>query len=345
MTRAVALAGSGRFVGLLLVAVACSAGAMAQAVTDRVDRKVESARLAQRSLLLDVARAGNRLVAVGDRGHILLSDDQGASWRQSLAVPSRTMLTAVAFADERNGLAVGHDEIILRTSDAGETWKRSHYAPESQQPLLDVRFADPQRAIAIGAYGTYMTTDDGGGNWQLHKFEYQPLARPRPAAQAGGAAEDDIPPDYHLNRIAAAGTRLFIAAEAGQIYRSDDGGAHWLSLPSPYNGSFFGLLPLGGDSLLVFGLRGNLFRTDDAGASWRKVESGSTAMLTDGIAVDDRRLAIVGLSGTVLASVDGGATWRLEQQADRKGLSGALLLPSGALLAVGEDGARTVKLQ
>ena len=53
----------------------------------------------------------------------------------------------------------------------------------------------------------------------------------------------------------------------------------------------------------------------------------------------------MGLSGTVLVSADGGATWRLEQQADRKGLSGALLLPSGALLAVGEDGARTVKLQ
>jgi photosystem II stability/assembly factor-like uncharacterized protein len=318
---------------------------MAQAVADRVDRKVEPARLAQRSLLLDVASAGTRLVAVGDRGHILLSDDQGATWRQSLAVPSRTMLTAVAFADARNGWAVGHDEIILRTSDAGETWKRSHYAPESQQPLLDVRFADALHGVAIGAYGTYLTTDDGGGTWQLHKFEYRPLVQPRAASPAAAAAGDDIPPDYHLNRVAASGTRLYIAAEAGQVYRSDDGGASWLSLPSPYNGSFFGLLPLGGDSLLVFGLRGNLFRSDDAGASWRKIESGSTAMLTDGIAIDGRRIVLVGLSGTVLVSTDAGASWRLEQQADRKGLSAALLLPSGALLAVGEDGARTVKLQ
>jgi photosystem II stability/assembly factor-like uncharacterized protein len=218
------------------------------------------------------------------------------------------------------------------------TWTRSHYAPESQQPLLDVLCLDARRAIAVGAYGSYFTTDDGGASWQARKFEFTPLVKPTTAPNP-----DDVPPDYHLNRLAAAGAHLYIAAEAGQIYRSDDAGASWLSLPSPYNGSFFGLLPLGGDSLLVFGLRGNLFRSDDAGAHWRKLESGSAAMLTDGIALDGQHLALVGLSGTVLLSGDAGASWKLAQQADRKGLSAALPLPSGGLLAVGEDGARTVK--
>jgi photosystem II stability/assembly factor-like uncharacterized protein len=334
-------AARGRRFGLLLAcAAALPAAAPLRAATDRVNRPVEAARLASRSLLLDVARAGTRLVAVGDRGHVLLSDDQGASWRQSLKVPSRTMLTAVAFADARNGCAVGHDEIILRTTDAGESWTRSHYAPDTQQPLLDVLFTDAQRGIAVGAYGSYFTTTDGGGTWEPHKFEHRPLVKP-----AAPPDPNDIPPDYHLNHIVAAGQRLYIAAEAGQVYRSDDGGANWVSLPSPYNGSFFGLLPLGGDALLVFGLRGNMFRSDDAGVTWRRVDTGSTAMLTDGVAIDAARMAIVGLSGTVLLSADGGATWRLEQQADRKGLSAALLLPSGELLAVGEDGARAVRLQ
>ena len=43
---------------------------------------LESAK-ASRSLLLDVTHAGNRMVAVGDRGHILYSDDQGKSWTQA----------------------------------------------------------------------------------------------------------------------------------------------------------------------------------------------------------------------------------------------------------------------
>jgi len=50
-----------------------------------------------------------------------------------------------------------------------------------------------------------------------------------------------VPPDYHLNRIVGVGNRLYIAAEGGQLYRSDDRGASWRVLPSPYEGSFFGL--------------------------------------------------------------------------------------------------------
>ena len=102
--------------------------------------------------------------------------------------------------------------------------------------------------------------------------------RRRTAADEGGTG-----PDYHLNRIVAAGgARLYIAAEAGHLYRSDDGGAHWQQLASPYEGSFFDVLPLGGDALLAFGLRGNLYRSEDAGASWRRLDSGTLAMLDGG---------------------------------------------------------------
>ncbi|MCS6948646.1 MAG: YCF48-related protein, partial [Steroidobacteraceae bacterium] len=94
--------------------------------------------LAVRSLLLDVAWAGERIVAVGERGHVLLSDDRGKTWVQSPEVPSRTMLTGVTFANRDDGWAVGHDEIILRTENGGQSWIAAHYAPERQQPLLDV---------------------------------------------------------------------------------------------------------------------------------------------------------------------------------------------------------------
>ena len=311
---------------------------LARAAGDLVDHPADAAPLAARSLILDLARAGERMVAVGERGHVLLSDDQGASWRQAKSVPSRTMLTAVTFADAQHGWAVGHDEIIVNTVDGGETWTRSHYAPESQQPLLDVYFADRSRGIAVGAYGAYFTTSDGGQSWQGQKF----AARPLPLAP--GQSADDIPPDYHLNRIAASGSHLYIAAEAGQIYRSDDAGATWITLRSPYNGSFFGLLPLDGDSLLIFGLRGHLFRSNDAGQTWSLIDVGTKAMLTDGARLGGSSLALVGLSGSVLVSKDAGASWSLRQQPDRKGLSAVLAGPAGELIAVGEGGTRRVTL-
>lgn len=326
--------------GALLAAAAFAQPAAVEAPGDRLDRPALTAPLAGRSLLLDVARAGARLVAVGERGHVLLSDDAGATWRQARSVPTRTLLTAVWFADAQRGWAVGHDEIILASGDGGETWTRSHYAPESQQPLLDVWFEDAERGIAVGAYGAYYVTSDGGRSWAGRKFAAAPLPGTPPLA------EDEFAPDYHLNRIASAGGgRLYIAAEAGQLYRSDDGGANWRTLPSPYSGSFFGLLPLGGESLLAFGLRGNLFRSDDGGNSWRALASGAQAMLTDGLRAPDGSLVLVGLSGTVLRSTDDGASWQLAQQDDRKGL--AALAPAGTaqFVAVGEGGSRTLPLR
>ena len=338
------LAGAG-LLGLIGYASAIPAVA-ATPGQDRLDRPAQVLPLAARSLLLDVARAGNRVVAVGERGHVLLSDDGGATWRQARDVPTRTMLTAVWFADAKHGWAVGHDELILGSVDGGESWTTLHHAPESQQPLLDLWFADASTGIAIGAYGSYFSTTDGGRSWIARKFEAGPLpvARPRGSPPPAPAEEDEFAPDYHLNRIAAAGDRLYIAAEAGQLYRSDDGGMSWVTLPSPYAGSFFGLLPLDGDALLAFGLRGNLFRSDDAGVSWRAVASGATAMLTDAVRVGASQLALVGLSGSVLISGDGGASWTLRQQADRKGLSAVIAGSDGTLLAVGEGGARRIAL-
>src|SRR6478672_3584635 len=89
--------------------VVCSAAVLAQAPAPR---PALAAATLQRLLLLDAARAGTRLVAVGDRGAILLSDDEGHAWRAA-QVPAAPLLTAVAFAGEGVGLAVGHDSVIL----------------------------------------------------------------------------------------------------------------------------------------------------------------------------------------------------------------------------------------
>jgi photosystem II stability/assembly factor-like uncharacterized protein len=346
----------GRRIGLALVA-ALAAGGLAPGApgfaagderpqleaNDSANKPAELAPLAPQSLLLDLAVAGKRLVAVGERGHVLLSDDRGATWRQAKSVPTRVMLTAVTFVDDEYGWAVGHDETILNTVDGGETWTRSHFAPDAQQPLLDLWFANRVSGIAIGAYGAYLTTNDGGRHWATSKF-VAPLKSDASKPAAAPAADDELPPDFHLNRIVGVGTRLYIAAEGGQLYRSDDRGASWRLLPSPYQGSFFGLVPIRGEGLLAFGLRGNLFRSADAGETWTELESHTTAMLTDGIAVNDLRVVIGGLAGVLLISGDAGETFRLTQQEDRKGVSALLPGPAGTVVVAGEGGVRTIRL-
>ena len=277
------------------------------------------APLAPKSLLLDSAVAGRRVVTAGQRGHILVSDDNGASWKQT-QVPTRALLTAVHMHDENTGWVVGHDAVILRTDDGGDSWRLVHRAPEEERPLLDVWFRDKDNGFAVGAYGYFLATRDGGETW------------------ASRAISKD---DFHLNEIVpAGGQRLIIAAEAGVAYRSDDGGETWRELPSPYTGSWYGALVLDGERMLLLGLRGHLFRSEDAGESWTRVATNTTATLTDAIRLPSGLLLLTGLEGVLLTSRDGGRTVSTTRLASRQGISSVLALADGTVLLTGEFGVR-----
>ena len=277
------------------------------------------APLAIESLLLDGAGAGSRLVVVGERGHVLVSTDGGGRWTQA-RTPTRALLTAVHLHDERLGWAVGHDAAILRTGDGGATWALVHYAPEEERPLLDVWFRDDRSGFAVGAYGYFLATDDGGDTWT-----------PRTVS------EDD----FHLNALASGGGgRLFIAAEAGAAYRSDDGGETWRALSPPYRGSWFDVLALDRDRVLLAGLRGRLFRSGDAGETWTRVATDTHATLTGAVRLDSRRVLVTGLEGTLLTSRDGGRSVTLERLASRPGIAAAVAVPGAGALLLGEFGVR-----
>ena len=98
--------------------------------------------------------------------------------------------------------------------------------------------------------------------------------------------------------------------------------ASWRQLASPYEGSFFGVLPLGADAVLAYGLRGNLYRSENGGVDWHKIASATLAMLDGGTRWGEAGVVLVGLSGVVLVSRDGGRTFTLLQQADHSGSGG-----------------------
>ncbi|WP_207905785.1 WD40/YVTN/BNR-like repeat-containing protein [Aestuariirhabdus litorea] len=277
------------------------------------------------SILLDVARAGDRMVAVGDRGHILYSDDSGANWTQA-KVPTQQMLTATSFPTPKVGWAVGHDAVILKTVDGGETWVKQYDDPDAEVPFLDVWFKDDLNGFAIGAYGYFLRTEDGGTTWDEWKENI------------------DNVEELHLNAMIALGDgTLLIAGEQGTLYRSTDEGAYFEALESPYDGSFFGAVPSQKpESALVFGLRGHLFRTDDTGDSWQQVDSGTEQGLFAGRLLGDGSQVIVGDSGNILISRDDGNSVSLTSRANRLLINGIEQAPDGGWILVGQGGAHRV---
>ena len=309
-----------RLVGAVRIAAAIWIGILG--TTEAGAEFSVQAPLAAKSLLLDGTVAGSRHVAVGERGHIIVSAAAGSDWVQA-RVPTRTLLTAVHMHDELTGWAVGHDATILRTSDGGDSWTVVHDAPEEELPLLDVWFRDRLNGLAVGAYGFAVATEDGGDTW------------------TGRTISGD---DYHLNALipapgqAAGSQLLYIAAESGVIYRSEDGGETWQELPSPYAGSWFGGLALDENQVLLTGLRGHFFRSEDRGNSWTRIPTGTQATLTDAVLLPSGTVVVTGLEGTVLTSHDGGRSVESSNLATRQGISTAMPLAGGGVMLIGEFG-------
>ncbi|MDH3590055.1 MAG: YCF48-related protein [Gammaproteobacteria bacterium] len=306
------------------------------------------APLATRAMLLDGAYSDGRLAAVGEHGIVLISDDEGVSWRQP-QTGIRATLTGVYFHNRDIGWVVGHDAVILRTLDGGESWERVYYDPDGQRPLFDIWFADAKRGFAIGAYGLFLATIDGGDNWESRELIPEPWPDLASAAMETDADEfefeDDQYYDFHLNNIVSATDGdLYIAAEAGNFFRSGDGGKTWYSMPTIYKGSFFSVLPLQAQNLLLMGLRGNLFNSTNGGEAFSKVKLPVTVLLNDGAVLSDGTILIGGMAGALLESNDGGSTFTLLQQANRKAIS--TLLPAGeAIVVIGEVGVQRLTLE
>ncbi|XUK67277.1 PSII-BNR domain-containing protein [Pseudomonas yamanorum] len=288
---------------------------------------IESPKAAK-SLMIDVVHAGKRLVAVGDRGHILYSDDQGTTWTQA-KVPTRQLLTAVFFADDQHGWAVGHDAQILATTDGGVTWTQQFQDLKREAPLLDVWFKDASNGFAVGAYGALIETTDGGKTWDDVSDRL------------------DNEDQFHLNAIAQVkDAGLFIVGEQGSMFRSHDEGQTWEKLEGPYEGSLFGVIGTAqAQTLLAYGLRGNLFRSTDFGSTWEPVELNATRGalefgLSGATLLDDGSIVVVGNGGSVVVSHDDGLTFSVFNRPDRISLSAVTVAGNGNLILAGQGGVR-----
>lgn len=278
-------------------------------------------------LVLDAALAADdAVVAVGERGLVLRSSDHARTWAAAASGATAT-LTAIAFApgaDRRTGWTVGHEGVVLATTDAGASWRRQFPEGGDADSFLDVLALDAKRILAVGAYGLFAASSDGGATWQRRKVR------------------DD---DYHFNRITRgpAGT-LYLAGERGTLLKSADDGANWQPIPAPYEGSFYGILPLDRRTLLAHGLRGHVFRSADDGATWRRVEIDAPVLLATALRLRSNFILVGGHARTLWLSRDYGVGFKPVAAAPTTAVAEYLELGDGAVLAVGEAGVQRLEL-
>ena len=346
---------------LTTLALVLPAAATAAEYQDVLDVPATTSALAPASLLNGLARAGKRVVAVGQRGHVVYSDDVGRTWVQA-KVPVSSDLVAVTFPTPSQGWAVGHDGVVLHSADASATWTRqldgrkagqamlAYYTAEAakgalgspeeaaklvdeakrfaaqgaENPFLDVWFENDRSGFVVGTFNLIFRTDDGGKTWEpwLHRSEN--------------------PKALHLYAIRPAGGDLYITGEQGLVLKLDTQNTRFRAVDMPYKGTLFGITG-SAKSAVVFGLRGNAFRTADGGKSWQKSETGLQVGLTAGT-TEQGRIVLVSQAGHVLVSTDDGASFtplKIERP-----LPAAAVLDAGnnALVISGPRGVRTQPL-
>ncbi|HEY4344896.1 MAG TPA: YCF48-related protein [Parvibaculum sp.] len=303
---------------------AADAAAPAAAAQDPVEYSSPSA-LASHDLVLSATMAGKRLVAVGQFGHVIYSDDGGESWVQAKSVPTQVTLTSVYFVNDKIGFAGGHDSTVIRTDDGGVNWTLAYHNAESQSPIMSVWFENENHGFAMGAFSFVIETQDGGKNWTQRSL-------------VAGSQEDS-----HLNKVFATkqGTVL-VAAEFGKVYRSTDQGKTFTEINTGYEGSFWGGMSLKDGSALIYGMRGNVYRTTDDGVTWAKIDSGTDKSVGGGVELDNGTIVLVGLQGYVGYSTDNGLHFTEVTRADRLGYVSVLQAANNKIAVFGEPG---VKLQ
>lgn len=332
---------------------AASAPAQAARLAEPLARAALTQRVVGRGALLGLAQAGRRVVAVGERGSVLLSDDAGRTWRQAPQVPVSVTLTAVQFVDERTGWAVGHQGVVLRSDDGGERWNRQldgaaaarlalaelqaqpSPAPKAladaqravqegaDKPLLALHFSNAREGLVIGAFGLMLSTGDGGKSWQ------------------SVATRLDNPKGAHLYALHRDGDSLLVAGEQGGVWHSADGGQRFERLATPYQGSWFTVMhdPAGdkGSAWLVAGLRGNVLRSADGGRSWTALASPAPVSVT-AVLRDGSSLLLANQAGHLMAPQAGEPRLRMATATAAQQPGALLRQGDGSLLIAGWNG-------
>jgi len=324
---------------------------------DPLQRPAHVSPLAAKRLITALASAGpNRLVAVGQRGHILLSKDDGGTWTQ-VAAPVSSDLTAVQFVDAQHGYAVGHDGVVLATTDGGGRWvklldgqsanaqalaqfrQRAAGADHERllgelqrnadagpdKPFLDLHFSSSQEGFVIGAYNLIFQTRDGGQTWQSWYDR-----------------SDNSEKLLNLYSLRFHQGQLFAVGEAGLVLRLDAGRGRFVRIDTEYKGSFFGLLD-GGNVLIAYGMRGNAVISRDGGRTWSKLASNLPASITASAKGADGSLWLADQIGNITVSRDGGVRFVPVKLADSMPLTALHVTPSTLVLA-GPRGVRSVPL-
>lgn len=146
---------------------------------------------------------------------ILRTSDGGQQWQRVPLTVSldRVALQKVAFADARNGWAVGSSGTVLHTGDAGEHWQVTSWG-DTDVHLMAVDFSGSTHGCVGGDLKVWCTWD-GGKQWQPAKIELPRGVDSAPEVGITALRLDDAGHGWMVTRSG----RIFFSADEGRQWK------------------------------------------------------------------------------------------------------------------------------
>ena len=244
---------------------------------------------------------------------IYSTEDGGVRWRRQIR--TEDSLNAIAFADAENGLVVGEDGIVYRTTEGGvqskdqgqllcagstceeeplSTWNPVESGTELA--LNDVAFVDINHAWVSGDKGLILFSTDGGLTWGRRNTGVE--ARLLSVSFIG--VDDGV-----------------VVGENGTILVTTDGGMTWQRSASPTSLRLNAVAFAENGTAWAVGDEGTMLRSRDGGVTWTQL--GFQLPLTSAlraVSFDGAFGAAVGAEGAVLTTTDNGDSWGRQEILD-----------------------------
>jgi photosystem II stability/assembly factor-like uncharacterized protein len=285
--------------------------------------------------------------AVNASGLVERTTDGAVSWTE--VGRGGAALLGLGIAGPNTLFAVGVNQTVLKSSDAGATWQRKTVRNIPAADFRVIRCADALRCLIATQSGTQVVrTIDGGetftsvvpSNDQTFAVEFGAGSRAIAAGALGSAeVSNDAGSTWTAvgNRIAGSFLTLAAASDSvayaggrqGVLARTGDGGQSWSNVSPPTDSTVIGLAGAGPDRLYVLASDGTLQRSDNGGVSYRLLNPSVRPMSI--AALDADRLLLIGPRG-VVRSTNGGETF---QTVVRGTVLSAADMAPGAVVAYG----------
>ena len=191
---------------------------------------------------------GNRVIAAGDGGMILISEDAGETWSQ-LSSPTIRNFWNMQMITEEIGWMVGEGGTALKTANGGLNWIQQPM-PFPSAPYWDVSFINTAFGYICSSSGIVLKTTNGGVSWIIQ--------------QAGDTRS--LYTIFTLDTLRASAGGF-----AGKVVYTTDGGTSWLTASGGISAPEINKIKFINNVKGFLASSGGFYKTTNGGISWTNI--------------------------------------------------------------------------